>query len=41
MNVQLILAIDLGTDILPALALAVEKGEGGRGHNEASSPLKI
>ncbi|NYT19182.1 MAG: HAD-IC family P-type ATPase, partial [Methanosarcinales archaeon] len=28
MNVQLILAIDLGTDILPALALAVEKGEG-------------
>jgi sodium/potassium-transporting ATPase subunit alpha len=28
MNVQLILAIDLGTDILPALSLAVEKGEG-------------
>jgi sodium/potassium-transporting ATPase subunit alpha len=28
MNVQLILAIDLGTDILPAIALAVEKGEG-------------
>lgn len=28
MNVQLILAIDLGTDILPALALAVERGEG-------------
>jgi ATPase, P-type (transporting), HAD superfamily, subfamily IC len=28
MNVQLILAIDLGTDIIPALALAVEKGEG-------------
>jgi len=28
MNVQLILAIDLGTDILPALALGVEKGEG-------------
>ncbi|MGM0770210.1 MAG: cation-translocating P-type ATPase [Halobacteriota archaeon] len=27
-NIQLILAIDLGTDILPALALAVEKGEG-------------
>ncbi len=29
MNVQLILAIDLGTDIIPALSLAVEKGEGG------------
>ncbi len=28
MNVQLILAIDLGTDILPALALGVERGEG-------------
>ncbi|MDW7732745.1 MAG: cation-transporting P-type ATPase [Methanolobus sp.] len=28
MNVQLILAIDLGTDILPAIALAVERGEG-------------
>ncbi|HII02326.1 TPA: cation-transporting P-type ATPase [Methanosarcinaceae archaeon] len=28
MNVQLILAIDLGTDILPALSLGVEKGEG-------------
>jgi len=28
MNVQLILAIDLGTDILPAIALAIEKGEG-------------
>ena len=28
MNVQLILAIDLGTDILPAIALAMEKGEG-------------
>lgn len=28
MNVQLILAIDLGTDIIPALSLAVEKGEG-------------
>ena len=28
MNVQLILAIDLGTDLLPALALAVEKEEG-------------
>ncbi len=28
MNVQLILAIDLGTDILPALALGVEKEEG-------------
>ncbi len=28
MTVQLILAIDLGTDILPALALGVEKGEG-------------
>jgi sodium/potassium-transporting ATPase subunit alpha len=28
MNVQLILAIDLGTDILPALALGVESGEG-------------
>ncbi len=27
-NVQLILAIDLGTDIIPALSLAVEKGEG-------------
>ncbi|MDD3043477.1 MAG: cation-transporting P-type ATPase, partial [Methanosarcinaceae archaeon] len=27
-TVQLILAIDLGTDILPALALGVEKGEG-------------
>ncbi len=28
MNVQLILAIDLGTDILPAIALAMERGEG-------------
>ncbi|WP_440946716.1 cation-translocating P-type ATPase [Methanosarcina sp. T3] len=28
MTVQLILAIDLGTDILPAIALGVEKGEG-------------
>jgi len=28
MNVQLILAIDLGTDILPAIALAIERGEG-------------
>lgn len=28
MPVQLILAIDLGTDILPAIALGVEKGEG-------------
>lgn len=28
MPVQLILAIDLGTDLLPALALGVEKGEG-------------
>jgi sodium/potassium-transporting ATPase subunit alpha len=28
MTVQLILAIDLGTDILPAIALGVERGEG-------------
>ena len=28
MPVQLILAIDLGTDILPAIALGIEKGEG-------------
>ncbi|KKG18029.1 ATPase [Methanosarcina sp. 2.H.T.1A.6] len=28
MTVQLILAIDLGTDILPAITLGVEKGEG-------------
>ena len=28
MPVQLILAIDLGTDLLPALAIGVEKGEG-------------